>query len=228
MTLPTSGTITMAMVKTELSITGALTLTDSRVRTLFGKPSGVIKLTDGYGKGNDYRPISVSNSGNVAPSNPSYAYDTPATSNSVDTSTYESINIAPTRSAPFKNCSQIFTFGTGVVSGTLHVYVKSVNTDEQSFVDEFGNTISISSTAVIEYSLNGGTDWYTFTDNGQTSEWIGVNLATNVDLTHVVSNVNLSNFKVRVTAADGGSYIRYGNIGVGATLSISDIVILNS
>lgn len=52
MTLPASGLITMGQVKTELSISQstALTLTDARVRTLFGVPSGVIKLTDGYSK----------------------------------------------------------------------------------------------------------------------------------------------------------------------------------
>ena len=189
MTLPTSGTITMGMVKTELGLSSStvLTLTDSRVRTLFGKPTGVIKLTDGYGKSNivAYRPISVSNGGNVTPSNPERAYDTPSTPNSVDTSTYETIYIAPTKA--FKNCSQIFTFGSGVVSGILHVYVKSVETEEQYFTDKFGDPVTISSVATIDYSLNGGTDWYTFNDNGQTSEWIGAGLFTNINLTHAVS-----------------------------------------
>jgi hypothetical protein len=51
MTLPSSGTITMAMVATEIGISLPLEMTDSRIRTLTGKASGSIVMpTDFYGK----------------------------------------------------------------------------------------------------------------------------------------------------------------------------------
>jgi hypothetical protein len=50
-TLPASGTITMAMVAAEIGIGLPLELTDSRIRTLTGKASGSIAMpTDFYGK----------------------------------------------------------------------------------------------------------------------------------------------------------------------------------
>ncbi|WP_323894931.1 hypothetical protein [Aeromonas caviae] len=55
MTLPASGSISIAQVATELGIgaTG-LSLNDSRVRNLFGKASGIIRMSDGHGKSNNY------------------------------------------------------------------------------------------------------------------------------------------------------------------------------
>ena len=55
MTLPASGSISIAQVATELGIgaTG-LSLNDSRVRNLFGKASGIISMSDGRGKSNNY------------------------------------------------------------------------------------------------------------------------------------------------------------------------------
>lgn len=50
MTLPTSGPISIGMVAQELGITLPLSLGDSRVRTLAGKPSGPISLGDLRGK----------------------------------------------------------------------------------------------------------------------------------------------------------------------------------
>ena len=45
MTLPSSGTITMAMIATELGISPTgLSLNDSRVRILAGVPSGAISM----------------------------------------------------------------------------------------------------------------------------------------------------------------------------------------
>ena len=53
MTLPSSGSITMAMIATELGISPTgLSLNDSRVRTLAGVPSGAISMANLYGKSN--------------------------------------------------------------------------------------------------------------------------------------------------------------------------------
>lgn len=50
MSLPSSGTITMGMIRTELKQTGAISLGSSTCRKLAGVPSGAIKLSDFYGK----------------------------------------------------------------------------------------------------------------------------------------------------------------------------------
>ena len=54
MTLPSSGQISLNQVNTELGLTATaqITLNDSAVRTLFGKASGQISMSDGYGKAN--------------------------------------------------------------------------------------------------------------------------------------------------------------------------------
>lgn len=59
MTLPSSGTITMDMVATELGIPNTgLSLNDSRVRALAGIPSGTIGFYNLYGK-SSYIPMSL-------------------------------------------------------------------------------------------------------------------------------------------------------------------------
>lgn len=52
MALPTSGAISLANVNTELGVASNTTrsLNDAAVRSLFGKASGVISMSDGYGK----------------------------------------------------------------------------------------------------------------------------------------------------------------------------------
>lgn len=63
MALPTSGSISIAMIATELGVALPLDLNDSRVRTLAGKPTGNITIpTDLYGKSNITLGINTSNS----------------------------------------------------------------------------------------------------------------------------------------------------------------------
>ncbi len=53
MALPTSGTITLNDIRTELGLTGTISLNDTAVRALAGKTSGTVILpTDFYGKSN--------------------------------------------------------------------------------------------------------------------------------------------------------------------------------
>jgi len=57
MTLPTSGqAISLSQVNTELGLssTAVITLNDAAVRTLFGKASGAISMSDGHGKANQF------------------------------------------------------------------------------------------------------------------------------------------------------------------------------
>jgi len=73
MTLPASGIITMTNVKNELAVAFPLNLAASNVRTLFVKPTGAIKLTDGYGKSNQSRWYATSYTGTAT--SPTNAYD---------------------------------------------------------------------------------------------------------------------------------------------------------
>lgn len=50
MTLQSSGAISLLDIRNELGLSGMISLGDSIVRTLLGKPSGVISLSDAYGK----------------------------------------------------------------------------------------------------------------------------------------------------------------------------------
>jgi len=50
MTLPSSGEITLSMIRTELGKSGTISLNDTDVRALAGKTSGAISLSNFYGK----------------------------------------------------------------------------------------------------------------------------------------------------------------------------------
>ena len=52
MALPSSGSISMGQVRTELKKSGSLDLNNSDVRRLAGKPSGTIRMSDLRGKSN--------------------------------------------------------------------------------------------------------------------------------------------------------------------------------
>ena len=54
MALPSSGTITMGMIRTELKKTGAISLGSAECRKLAGVSSGAIKMSNFYGKSNGY------------------------------------------------------------------------------------------------------------------------------------------------------------------------------
>lgn len=66
MTLPSSGTISMSQVDVELgySSSATISLNDTAVRTLFGKSSGTISMSDGYGKSSGFT-VNVVDSGDV-------------------------------------------------------------------------------------------------------------------------------------------------------------------
>lgn len=74
MTLPASGTITLAQVNTELgrSATASINMNESAVRTLFGKPSGAISMSDGWGK-SSYNPTFAFNPNPITVLNQPYS-----------------------------------------------------------------------------------------------------------------------------------------------------------
>ena len=50
MTLPVSGSLSFNQIRSELGLGGALSLNDTAVRALAGKPSGIISVSDLFGK----------------------------------------------------------------------------------------------------------------------------------------------------------------------------------
>ena len=193
MTLPSSGTISMGMVKTELGLSAgtALTLTDSRVRNLFGIPSGVIKLTDGYGKTAWTRP--------VLPSGSTYAnaYDTSGTT--IDTTTKTGSDGTYTGLA---GTIDFYSFPGGVSGGTLYVraYWGTDHLGTVTGTDPIASQIS--------YSTDGGTNWTPWTSLTTTAANYSISL----------SGITLSNLRVRFSSfiSIGGSIklgTDYNNLG---------------
>ena len=130
MTLPSTGTITMADINTELgySSTATITLNDAAVRGLAGIPSGAISLNDFHGKSNWKRPTAYSTSGtNGSVTNPTYAYD--GSTSAVDTSTDAVIVHANTGAFPTTYSVTYNAFGTGTKSGTLYIACSGFATD---------------------------------------------------------------------------------------------------
>lgn len=216
MTLPASGTITMGMVKAELGIAGTtLTLTDSRVRALFGKTSGaIIKLTDGYSKSNirAWRPTSVSYLGTM-PTNPTNAYDTPAIPNSVDTSSWTTLNTSSN-----VRSTQTYTFGSGgSVGGTLYIRVKNISVTYAASDD--GNEAE--STASISVALNG-------TDFSTLGSWEGTLHDDIADTTFTLAVPNgtaLANVIVKIQSRSERRGTGMSMVIAPVTCNIADIVI---
>lgn len=215
MTLPVSpNPITMGLVKSELGLSSStiLTLTDSRVRTLFGKPSGVIKLTDGYGKSaiNWARPTSASYTG-ITPINPTYAYDTPTVPNSVDASSYSSYS-----SSVSVDSTQTYSFSGNSITGTLYIRVREVSTDHvqsEDHVNEATSYVNITAT------IDGGSNWIPL------GNWSGGDSVADTTLSMSISNKTLSSISVRVQAVS--REIGYGRSSAIASVEcdIADIVI---
>ena len=216
MTLPASGTITMGMVKAELGIAAGttLTLTDSRVRALFGKLSGTIKLTDGYARARAWRPTSVSYLGTM-PTNPTNAYDTPAIPNSVDTSSWTTLNTSSNVTS-----TQTYTFGSGgSVGGTLYIRVKDISVTYAASSDGVNEA---ESTASISVTLNG-------TDFSTLGSWEGTLHEDIADTTFTLAVPNgtvLANVIVKIQSRSERRGTGAMSIAIApVTCNIADIVI---
>lgn len=134
MALPSSGTITMGQIRTELKQTGAISLGSSECRKLAGVSSGAIKMSDFYGKssGVEYKRHLVYN----GPCTDDFSFNLP--NEVIDGSIEVEVDFAGIQTSP---CYSVyydgqlyidgnFMSGTGVVtrtyklaSGTRSVYV---------------------------------------------------------------------------------------------------------
>lgn len=123
MTLPSSGTITLADIATELSVSLPIDLNDSNVRALAGVPSGSIVMpTDFYGKSNvDLIPGAIDFNNMVSNTSDGFGI-AEATSNTVTiTGVSEPISITIDSTDIEAN---VFALGGGLSTGvSFYVYV---------------------------------------------------------------------------------------------------------
>lgn len=140
------------------------------------------------GGGSYYRPTGATYTG-TTPTNPTYAY-TPNTSSTVDTTTNTSLSTATSLTS-----TQIYTFAAGTVTGTLRVRFSTVTTNDVLSADELNEAIS-SVSARIE--LAGGTTFGTSFSN--TCDWAYGATATGWTCTYALTNQNMANLKVKITA----------------------------
>jgi hypothetical protein len=199
----------MSQVRTELSASGQISLGQGTVRTLFGDPSGQIKMSDGYGKSATVTAIRPNNytHSNLLMTDPTYAYDT--TASTIDTSTYASVDTAA-------RGSTTFLFAAGTSSKVLHIYIPSYTTNYD--LSPSGLYEAISSISV-EISLDGGTNWtFLLTDSeGGTG--------SGKTLTYQLSNQNLSSLQVRVGYEGQISGPITDRASATVSIQVSDIVI---
>jgi hypothetical protein len=208
MTLPVSGQIAMSQVRTELSASGQISLGQGTVRTLFGDPSGQIKMSDGYGKSATVTAIRPNNYtySTLLMTNPTYAYDT--TASTIDTSTYASVSSTT-------NASTTFLFAAGTSSKVLHIYIPSYTTNDDLSPDGYEAISSIS----VAISLDGGTNWTSLLTDGAGGTGSGKTL------TYQLSNQNLSSLQVKVAYKGQVSGPVSSRAVALASIQVSDIVI---
>ena len=141
MALPSSGTITMDMIRKELKKTGAISLGSSECRKLAGVSSGAIKMSDFYGKADsvEYKRHLVL----IRPCTDDFSFYLPNTV--IDGSIEVEVDFAGYRTSPSSGKTrdgQIyiagnFMSGTGVVTRTYKMASGTKSVDVNYIRDTF-------------------------------------------------------------------------------------------
>ena len=198
MSTPSAVPITLTDVNTELQETLPITLAQSTVRTLCSIPSGAITLKDclnrtffTYQRANALT-TTGSNHGTVT--NPTYAYDTTATS--VDSSTEASLSTSGTKT----NLTDL-EFAAATVTGTLSVNLTKAEVDYQMSSDTINEAAS---DITVEWSTNNGSTWSSTWDGSVEAVWSGFDTNGFADhaqvLTKSISSQAMADLIVRITA----------------------------
>jgi hypothetical protein len=203
MTLPASGQISMSQVRTELSLSGQISLGQSEVRTLFGVASGQIKLSDGYGKSavTIYKPstYTITNSIFGSVTNPANAYDS-------STTTYA-----------YVNSGQSTIYGGGYIETIVYSGFPSVTfTGTLTITNAWTcSTVSVDEQAEVKISVstNGGSTYGTVLVDDL--ELDGSSNSHTTPYTMAISGLNLSNLRIKFEAMTSF----YGQ----ATITVYDI-----